>query len=325
MEKKTILITGCAGFIGYHLTKKLKNNFLIIGVDNLNNYYDISLKNSRLKKLLKFDNFIFYKFDIKDKKKIKNVFSRYKINCIVHLAAQAGVRYSIENPQEYIDNNITGFLNILEFSKTYNIKNLIYASSSSVYGSNNEIPFIEKQKTDLPISFYGVTKKTNELMAYTYSKLYNIITIGLRFFTVYGPYGRPDMSYFSFTKSILNDEPISLYNFGKHMRSFTYIDDIITSIDLIINKVFENEISDKNLILNIGGSQSIQLKDYITCFEKELNKKAIINFVSLQPGDVIKTEADTHLLESLINFKPQISIEEGIPKFINWYKKYYEI
>ena len=322
MYKKYILITGCAGFIGYHLVQKLKNQFTIIGIDNLNNYYDVELKKNRLKSLKKIDDFEFFKYDLVDKNNLIKLFSNYKFDFILHLAAQAGVRYSLSNPQKYIDSNITGFLNLLELCKN-NKSKIIYASSSSVYGANSQMPFNEKQKTDSQLSLYGITKKTNEMMAYTYSNLYNIKTIGLRFFTVYGPLGRPDMSYYKFTKSICNDEPIQVYNNGNHSRSFTYIEDIINSIDLLLNKF--NGIVDDNLVLNIGGNETIKLMDYIRCIENYLNKKANIEFLPMQLGDIQKTEADISLLESKINYVPKISIDEGISKFIDWYKEYYGI
>ncbi|MFQ6610318.1 MAG: SDR family NAD(P)-dependent oxidoreductase [Fidelibacterota bacterium] len=327
---KRVLITGTAGFIGYHLAHRLcSENYKVIGIDNLNNYYDVKLKQDRTAQLTsKFsDNeFTFIKLDICDASGMNALFSEYEFDMIIHLAAQAGVRYSLENPQSYIDSNITGFLNILEACRHNPVKSLFYASSSSVYGGNRELPFSEDQKVDQPYSLYGVTKKSNELMAHAYSHLFNINTIGLRFFTVYGPWGRPDMALFKFTQNIANGEEIEVYNYGKHSRSFTYIEDIIEGIYRLIQKSYDKKVlpETKNYqIYNIGGDQSVGLMDYVHEIENHLQKKAKIKFLPMQPGDVEKTEASTALLETETGFIPRTRIHEGIKKFIDWYLSYY--
>ena len=319
---KTILITGCAGFIGYHLTKKLLNNYNIIGLDNLNDYYDIKLKNSRLKNL-EHKNFKFIKCDISNKEEINNIFDKYKIDKVINLAAQAGVRYSIENPDTYINSNIIGFYNILENIKKHKINHLIYASSSSVYGNNNT-PFKENDSTDNPISLYATTKKSNELLAQTYSNLYNIKCTGLRFFTVYGPFGRPDMAYYTFTKRIINKEKIELYNNGESLRDFTYIDDIVEGII----KVLDNKITK---IYNIGSSNPIKLLEFINILKETLINNNLIEDYNLniellpkQLGDVDNTYADIEELKKDYNYKPNTNIKDGLDKFVKWYKEYYE-
>ena len=319
---KTILITGCAGFIGYHLTKKLLNNYNIIGLDNLNDYYDIKLKNSRLKNL-EHKNFKFIKCDISNKEEINNIFDKYKIDKVINLAAQAGVRYSIENPDTYINSNIIGFYNILENVKKHKINHLIYASSSSVYGNNNT-PFKENDSTDNPISLYAATKKSNELLAQTYSNLYNIKCTGLRFFTVYGPFGRPDMAYYTFTKRIINKEKIELYNNGESLRDFTYIDDIVEGII----KVLDNKITK---IYNIGSSNPIKLLEFINILKETLINNNLIEDYNLniellpkQLGDVDNTYADIEELKKDYNYKPNTNIKDGLDKFVKWYKEYYE-
>ena len=319
---KTILVTGTAGFIGYHLTKKLLNSYKIIGIDNLNDYYDLKLKKDILKNI-KHKNFKFVKCDISNKEDLENIFNKNKIDKVINLAAQAGVRYSIENPDTYINSNIIGFYNILENVKKYKIEHLIYASSSSVYG-NNELPFKENDSTDNPISLYAATKKTNEILAQVYSNLYNINCTGLRFFTVYGPYGRPDMAYFKFTKKIINKEKIQLYNNGESLRDFTYIDDIIEGII----KVLDNKITK---IYNIGSSNPIKLLDFINLLKQTLINNNLIEDYELniellpkQLGDVDNTYADTENLKKDFSYKPNTNIKEGLDKFIKWYKKYYE-
>lgn len=320
---KTILITGCSGFIGYHLTKKLLDNYIIIGIDNLNDYYDINLKKERLK-LLKHKNFTFIECDISDKEKLNNIFDKYKFDIVINLAAQAGVRYSIENPDVYIESNIIGFYNILECCRKYKINNLVYASSSSVYGESNKTPFNELDNTDNPVSLYAATKKSNELLAYSYSKLYNINCTGLRFFTVYGPFGRPDMAYFSFTKKMLNNGTIKLFNYGNCIRDFTYIDDIVDGIIKVLN-------NPTTKIYNIGSSNPIKLLDFVNTLKEELVKEDLlpkdyeINLELLPPqkGDVTMTYADTSELEKDFNYKPNINIREGLNKFVKWYKEYY--
>jgi len=313
-----ILITGAAGFIGYHLCKELldeDNN--ILGVDNLNDYYDRKLKLRRLDQLKSYKNFKFEKIDICDRKLISVTFNKFKPNKVVNLAAQAGVRYSLENPYVYIDSNIVGFLNILELCRHNETEGLIYASSSSVYGENKKIPFSIKDRVDKPISLYAASKKANELIAHSYSHLYGLHTTGLRYFTVYGPWGRPDMAYYIFTKKIINEEPISVFNNGNMKRDFTFIDDIILGTKAAIEKNYRFE------IFNLGNNKSINLLDFIKTIENKLNKKAIINFEPIQSGDVKETFADISESEEKLGFKPKISIEEGIPKFIEWYKSHY--
>ena len=335
---KTILITGVAGFIGFNLCKKLtKENFNIIGIDNLNSYYDVNLKEARLRELNKINkSFKFFKIDIEDAKNINKIFQKYKPNVIYNLAAQAGVRYSIENPSEFINTNIKGFLNILEASRMHKIDHLIYASSSSVYGGNMQLPYSENSIVDHPVSIYAATKRSNELMAHTYSHLYSIPCTGLRFFTVYGPWGRPDMSYFLFTKSILSGEKIKIFNNGNMSRDFTYIDDICESLRRLMNKIphGEKDFDKKNpaihsswaphKIFNIGNSKSISLMEFIETIEKELGQKALKNFLPMQPGDVKASLADTSLLENWIDYKPSTTLKDGINKFVKWYKSFYK-
>ncbi len=332
---KKILITGSAGFIGYHLTELLaSNNFDIIGIDNLNSYYNVNLKKDRLKQLEKFNNFKFLKIDLVDKDALFELFKKEKFENVIHLAAQAGVRYSIENPFAYIDSNITGFINILEACRNFPVKHLIYASSSSVYGANVKQPFSENDNVDHPVSLYAATKKSNELMAHTYSDLYKIPTTGLRFFTVYGPWGRPDMAYFSFTKNILEGKEIKVFNNGNLERDFTYIDDIVFAIEKLIDKT-PKETPDWDRVkaepstsfapyrvFNIGNNQPVKLLEFISTLEKLLGKEANKKFLPMQPGDVYSTYADISKLNNLIGYKPTTSIEEGLAKFVKWYKEY---
>ena len=337
----TILITGSSGFIGYHLTKRLlKSKINIIGIDNLNSYYDVNLKKARLEDLHKTSkkekvDFTFFQEDIENHAKIEKIFKKYKPNKVVNLAAQAGVRYSLENPSAYIKANLEGFSNIIELSRQYSIEHLIFASSSSVYGGNKKLPFNETDNVDHPVSLYAATKKANELIAHSYSHLYSLPVTGLRFFTVYGPWGRPDMALFLFTKAILNNKEINIYNNGKMTRDFTYIDDIVESLSRIIDKVPE---SDKIFnymepnpstswapykVFNIGNSNPTQLLDYIEAIEKATGLKAKRKYLPMQPGDVENTSADTHSLEDWINFKPNTSIEKGVTEFVSWYKSFY--
>lgn len=319
-----ILITGCAGFIGFSLTKSLlkKNNIKVYGIDNLNTYYDINLKKNRLKILKKNKNFIFKKADICKYDTLDNFFKKNKINYVVNLAAQAGVRYSISNPRKYLESNVVGFFNILECSKKYKIKHLVYASTSSVYGDNKKLPLEEEYNTDKPISFYAATKKSNEVMAYSYSYIYNLRTTGLRFFTVYGPYGRPDMSLFKFTKSIKNSQPISFFNKGNHERDFTYIDDVVNAIQksLFLKKI--NNIPYE--IFNVGSNDPIHLKNFLKIIEKTLKKTAVINLEKFQLGDVKKTHASIKKISKATNFKIKTSVKYGVEKFIKWYNEYYK-
>ena len=317
-----ILITGCAGFIGFHLTKFLTSKKIsIIGIDNLNNYYDVNLKKNRLKLLKENKKFTFYKTDILNKQKLNNIIRKNKIKIIVHLAAQAGVRYSIENPKTYHKNNLEGFFNILEISKENKIKHLIFASTSSVYGESSNFPLNENENTSKPLSFYAATKKSNEVMAHSYSYIYKLPCTAVRFFTVYGPYGRPDMALFKFTKNILENRKIELYNNGKHLRDFTYIDDITKGIFSIINKPNKDKVPYN--IFNIGNGKSRKLIDYLFFIEKKLGKKAIVKKLPLQKGDIIKTHSDIKLLKKFSNYKPKIDIEEGVSKFIDWFIDYY--
>jgi len=332
-----ILITGSAGFIGFHLAKLLlENGYEIVGIDNLNDYYDVTLKENRLEILSKYDNFTFQKIDLKDKLQIDEIFASYKFDYVVNLAAQAGVRYSITNPYAYVDSNLIGFINILEACRNNPVKHLLYASSSSVYGGNSVVPFSTNHQVDHPVSLYAATKKSNELMAHTYSHLYNIPTTGLRFFTVYGPWGRPDMAYFSFTKDILAGKPIKVFNYGKMERDFTYVDDIVEGIEKLINRI---PISDSNWndatgeqcrssapykIYNIGNNQPIKLEKFISVLEKSLGCEAKKKYMEMQPGDVLRTYADVSDLEKEIGFRPSTSIEDGLQKFVEWYRDYYE-
>ena len=323
---KKILITGVAGFIGYHLAEKLLNkNYQIIGIDNLNDYYDPRLKQARLNNLIKFSNFEFHKIDFIQSNELTSIFNNNQFNQVIHLGAQAGVRYSITNPQVYVATNITGFLNILENCNNFNVENIIYASSSSIYGDNKDLPFSENDKTEKQISMYGVSKKTNELMAHTYSNLYGLRTIGLRFFTVYGPWGRPDMALYIFTKAIIENKDIDLFNEGNHTRSFTYISDIVEPIYRII-KINENNqnILSNNIILNIGGAEPVKLLRFIEIIENFLGKKANVKLKPMQQGDVQDTIADLTKLEKITDYKPQVDIEEGIKRFIDWYKAYHQ-
>ena len=319
-----ILITGTAGFIGYHLSLNLlKLKFQVYGIDNLNNYYSNIIKKNRLKELKKNNNFIFYKTDLKNKKKIENIVYKNKIKIIVHLAAQAGVRYSIDKPEKYFESNISGFFNILEICRSCKIKHLIFASTSSVYGNNKKFPLSENFNTDKPLSFYAASKKTNEVMAYSYSNIYKIPITGLRFFTVYGPFGRPDMSLFKFTKATLENKEIQLFNSGNHIRDFTYVDDIVAAIINLIKKPSKSNIPYN--IFNIGSSNPQTLKKFINIIEKNLQKKVKFRNLPLQKGDVIKTHANTNNLKKHIKYKPKVNIEEGVLKFIKWYLKYYKI
>lgn len=329
-------MTGVAGFIGMHSAKKLLDGgHEIIGIDNLNDYYDVTLKEDRLKTLEGYKNFKFLKLDIKDQKDVLDLFKKESPERVLHLAAQAGVRYSIQNPYVYIDSNIQGFINILEGCRAIKTEHLVFASSSSVYGGNTKVPFSEHDNVDHPVSLYAATKKANELMAHTYSHLYQIPTTGLRFFTVYGPWGRPDMSPMLFTKAILDDEPIQVFNHGDMMRDFTYIDDIVASVNETLFKIatpnsnFDAHHPDPATshapyrIFNIGNSQPVPLMQFIETIEDALGKKAIKKMMGMQAGDVKVTSADTSELNHWVNFKPNTSIKEGVKRFVDWYKNYY--
>ena len=324
-----ILVTGAAGFIGFHLINSLlQRGDEVIGIDNLNNYYNPSLKQLRLNKIAKHPksfNFEFIKLDIANRKLMEELFVSNEFDVVVNLAAQAGVRYSLENPNAYVDSNIVGFVNILEGCRHSQIKHLVYASSSSVYGMNVKQPFSTQDRVDYPISLYAATKKSNELMAHTYSHLYGIPTTGLRFFTVYGPYGRPDMAYYKFTKAILRDESINVFNNGKMKRDFTYIDDIVDGVLRVVDSVpkpqpnTESSVMPPYKLYNIGNNNPVMLNDFISAIEKSCGKKAKKNFLPMQPGDVISTYADIDDLVNEIGFRPSTSITSGIDKFVNWY------
>ena len=336
-----ILVTGSAGFIGFHLVKKLldsKNT--IIGVDSINNYYDQKLKKDRLKILKsKASNekkkYYFVKVDLSNKKKTEKIFKQFKPNIVIHLAAQAGVRYSLKEPGVYAKNNIVGFTNILEGCRMHKIKQLIYASSSSIYGANKTIPFNENLRTDNPLQYYAATKKSNEVMAFSYSSLYKIPAVGVRFFTIYGPYGRPDMAIYKFTKNIFSRKIIEVHNNGNHARDFTYIDDAVLGlIDLIncfdkkkiknkINKILNNKVP--HFIINIGNSKPIKLINFIKILEKIIQKKSKIKFLPHQKGEVLDTYANINRAKSLINYKNKTDINTGIKKFVSWYKNYYSL
>ena len=318
-----ILVTGCCGFIGYHLSRHLLTNkkYKVYGIDNLNNYYDVMLKKDRLANIKK-KGLIFFKQDIKNFNSIQKNFQREKYDYVVHLAAQAGVRHSIDSPEIYLKNNIDGFFNILENCKTYNIKHLIYASTSSVYGNNKKFPLKEESNTDKPLSFYAATKKANEVMAHSYSNIYKIPTTGLRFFTVYGPFGRPDMALFKFTKNIILGKKIDLYNKGNHYRDFTYIEDVIKYIDKIIPRASTKRIPFQ--IFNIGSNNPKSLKYFLNIIEENLNKISKKNYMPLQKGDIIKTHANVDNIIKKTKYTSLSTTEYGIKKFIDWYKKYYK-
>lgn len=347
MRYKNILVTGAAGFIGYNLCNKLISQGLqVTGIDNLNDYYDLTLKIERLKKLgiskiskdgSSSKNFNFFKIDLNEKNKISEIVANYKIDVIVNLAAQAGVRYSIENPEAYLHSNCNGFASILEVARENDIKNLIYASTSSVYGLNTKMPLSEDMPTEHPMALYAATKKGNEMMAHAYSHLFGIPTTGLRFFTVYGPWGRPDMALFLFTEAILKEKPINIFNNGEMIRDFTFVEDITESISRLIDKPAE---TDKNWssddpdistssapyrIFNIGNGNPTNLMDYIEEIESSLGKKALKNFMPMQAGDVPATHANSSRLQEYIGFYPKTSIKDGIREFINWYKEYYNV
>ena len=338
-----ILITGTAGFIGFHLVKKLlERGGTIVGIDNINNYYDVNLKYARLKesgintnlitddkKLIEstiYKNYQFAKIDITDLKRLEELFEKEQFTHVVNLAAQAGVRYSLENPHKYVQSNVVGFVNILECCRNYKIKHLIYASSSSVYGANTKIPFSEVDQVDHPVSLYAATKKSNELMAYTYTNLYNLPTTGLRLFTVYGPWGRPDMATFLFTDAIHKGLPIKIFNHGNMSRDFTYIDDIVKGIQCVINKPIEERIEKKELykVYNIGNNSSLNLLDFIKEIEINLGKEAKKIMMEMQPGEVERTWANVDSLIKDYNYKPNTSIQKGVKEFVNWYKIFYD-
>lgn len=330
------LVTGAAGFIGFHTCKRLlEAGHHVVGIDNMNDYYDVNLKQARLD-LLQSSLFSFHKVDLADREGIARLFAEEKFNRVIHLAAQAGVRYSLENPHAYADSNLIGYLNILEGCRHHKVEHLLYASSSSVYGLNRKMPFSTDDSVDHPVSLYAATKKANELMAHTYSHLYGIPTTGLRFFTVYGPWGRPDMALFKFTKAMLEGKSIDVYNYGKMKRDFTYVDDIVEAIvrvqDVIPQPSPEWTVENGSpanssapyRVYNIGNSSPVELMDYITALEEALGMIAEKNMMPIQPGDVLETSADTKPLYDLVGFKPQTTVNEGVKNFVDWYKEYYK-
>jgi UDP-glucuronate 4-epimerase len=336
MRSDSVLVTGAGGFIGFHLSKKLcEQGYSVIGIDNLNDYYDVKLKYSRLDILKGLSNFEFQQLDLTNDKGISQLFAETKPSYVVNLAAQAGVRYSLTNPHAYLESNLHGFLNILEGCRHSGVKHLIYASSSSVYGANRRMPFSVHHNVDHPISLYAASKKSNELMAHTYSALYGLPTTGLRFFTVYGPYGRPDMALFIFTKAILEGTPIDVYNHGKMRRDFTYVDDIVESISRLIKKAATPSPQWNGLspdpassfapyrIYNIGNNSPVELMSFIEAIEEKVGKRAIKNMMPIQSGDVPETFADVEDLMREVDFKPATPISEGIGKFVDWYRSYY--
>ncbi|SIN78889.1 UDP-glucuronate 4-epimerase [Acetomicrobium flavidum] len=333
-----ILITGAAGFIGFHLAKfMLERGHFVVGLDNLNSYYDPKLKEDRLDVLRTYNNFVFYRADLKEKSVVDEIFAACRPEYVVNLAAQAGVRYSLENPYAYVDSNLVGFVNVLEACRSYPVKHLLFASSSSVYGGNKTVPFSTEHNTDHPVSLYAATKKANELMAHTYAHLYGIPSTGVRLFTVYGPWGRPDMAYFSFTRDILAGKPIKVFNHGRMSRDFTYIDDVVKALYRLISLVPKpnpdwNEkagpISESFApykVYNLGNNSPVMLSRFIAALENCLGKEAQKIYLDMQPGDVIMTYADVADLEKAIGFKPETPIEEGLAKFVEWYRKYYKV
>lgn len=333
----TILVTGSAGFIGMHMVKRLlKSNFNVIGIDSVNKYYDVNLKYNRLaecgvqlsdkseyglyrSKL--FGNYLFYYNNLRNAKFIRKVFQQNKIDIVIHLAAQAGVRYSLDNPKSYHDNNLVAFFNIIDAARLYDVKTFLYASSSSVYGDSLDVPFNEDMVTDKPVSFYAATKKCNEVIAFSYSKIFDLKTIGLRFFTVYGPWGRPDMAYFMFTERILKGKPIEIFNKGELKRDFTYIDDIIEGIHSLVysSKNIPNSFS----LFNIGNNAPIDILEFVSTIERKLGREAILRYKEMQKGDVRITYANTEKLNRITGYKSMTSIEKGIDSFVNWYNHYY--
>ena len=342
LEGKTVLVTGAAGFIGANLVKRLLADvptITIIGIDNMNDYYDVGLKEYRLQGLKESDNFVFVKGNIADKILIQSIFEKYKPSVVVNLAAQAGVRYSITNPDAYVESNLVGFFNILEACRNYPVEHLVYASSSSVYGSNKKVPYSTDDKVDNPVSLYAATKKSNELMAHAYSKLYNIPSTGLRFFTVYGPAGRPDMAYFGFTDKLRNGETIKIFNYGNCKRDFTYVDDIVEGVIRVMHGAPEKKNGEDGLpvppyaVYNIGNNHPENLLDFVSILQEELVSAGVLphdydfeahkELVPMQPGDVPITYADTDALEMDYGFKPKTSLREGLRKFAQWYKEFY--
>jgi UDP-glucuronate 4-epimerase len=335
-EFKKVLVTGAAGFIGFHLAQRLlAEGYKVVGLDNVNSYYDVGLKEARLAKLADNKTFSFVKMDLSDRESLNELFGRHKFDVVVNLAAQAGVRYSLENPHAYVDSNLVGFVNILEGCRHHNVKHLVFASSSSVYGANTKMPFSVHHNVDHPVSLYAATKKANELMAHVYSHLYGLCCTGLRFFTVYGPWGRPDMALFLFTRAILEDQPIRVFNHGKMQRDFTYIDDIVEGVVRVMGRLpaanpgWDGDQPDPGTsyvpykIYNIGNNNPVELNTFIETIEKSLGRQAQKEFCDLQPGDVVATYADVDDLMNDVGFKPRTPIEKGIEHFVSWFKAYY--
>lgn len=333
-----VLITGAAGFIGFHVSRQLlEQGHSVVGLDSLNDYYEVSLKEDRLKELAPYEHFRFVKMDLADRDAVARLFAEEGFNRVVNLAAQAGVRYSLENPHAYVDSNLVGFVNILEGCRQNKVEHLVYASSSSVYGANETMPFSEQDNVDHPVSLYAATKKANELMAHTYSHLYGVPTTGLRFFTVYGPWGRPDMSPILFANAITQGKPLKVFNFGQHRRDFTYIDDIVNGVLLSLARIPEGNPEWSGLkpdpsssrapwkVYNIGNSQPVELLHYIEVIEKALGKTTEKELLPLQPGDVEHTYADVTSLQRDTGYQPRFSIEEGVEEFIRWYREYYRV
>ncbi len=337
-EKVTVLVTGAAGFIGFHLSKRLlREGYEVVGVDSLNDYYDVSLKEARLNLILKDPHFTFEKLNIADQSAMEQLFERHQFRYVINLAAQAGVRYSLENPGAYIQANITGFTNVLEGCRHHGVEHLLFASSSSVYGANTKMPFSVQDNVDHPISLYAASKKSNELMAHSYASNFGLSVSGLRFFTVYGPWGRPDMALFLFTKAILNGEPIDVFNNGKMKRDFTYIDDIVEGLTRLMTKPAEANPDWDSMnpdpatsfapyrIYNIGNNSPVALMDFIEALEQSIGSKADINFKPMQLGDVVATFADVSSLTQITGFKPSTPIKEGVQKFVDWYKSFHKV
>ena len=336
LKYQKTLVTGVAGFIGFHLARRLlKDSYQVVGIDNINPYYDIALKEARLEELKDQPNFTFFKMDLVDRKQLERLFARQEFEVVVNMAAQAGVRYSIENPFAYVDSNLVGFVNLLECCRHYNIKHFVFASSSSVYGANTTMPFSVHHNVDHPVSLYAATKKANELMAHTYSHLYRLPSTGLRFFTVYGPWGRPDMALFLFTRAILEDQPLKVFNHGKMQRDFTYIDDIIEGVVRVLSRLPQpnpnwsgaepdpGTSSAPYKIYNIGNNNPVELIKFIEVIEAALGKRAQKEFMDLQPGDVVATYADVDDLMQDVGFKPATPIEVGVERFVKWFKDFY--
>lgn len=336
LDYKNVLVTGASGFIGFHVSQRLlSEGYTVIGMDNMNTYYDINLKKARLEKLKPFRHLLFYEADISDRQTMSEIFDAHAIDVVVNLAAQAGVRYSIENPHAYVDSNLVGFMNILENCRHHDIKHLVFASSSSVYGANTKMPFSIHHNVDHPVSLYAATKKANELMAHTYAHLYDLPCTGLRFFTVYGPWGRPDMALFLFTRAIFEGNPIRVFNHGKMKRDFTYIDDIVEGVVRVLGRIpqpdpnWDARNPDPGTsykpyrIYNIGNNNPVELTRFIEVLENVIGKKAQKEYLDLQPGDVVATYADIDDLSALVGFKPVTGIETGIEKFVSWFREYY--